>query len=70
MELSNTEKVAVINARIKNINYVKYNIELSLIEENSVSVINTESVSSLTAQLSDCNRKLAALAIELEAVTE
>ena len=70
MTLNNEEKANMITQHKRNQELVKYNIELSLIEENSLSVINTESVSSLTAQLSDCNKKLAALAIELESVTE
>jgi hypothetical protein len=70
MTLNNEEKATMITQHIRNQDLLKYNIELSLIEENSVSVINTESVSSLTAQLSDCNKKLAALATELASVTE
>ncbi len=70
MTLSNEEKATMITQHKRNKELLKYNIELSLIEENSVSVLNAESVSSLTAQLSDCNKKLAALAAELAAVTE
>jgi hypothetical protein len=70
MTLSNEEKANMIAQHKRNQDLLKYNLELSLIEENSVSVINTESISSLTDQLSDCNKKIAALAIELAEITE
>jgi hypothetical protein len=46
--LTNEEKATVVSQHIKNVDYSIYNLELSLIEENSVSSPDVEKISSLS----------------------
>jgi hypothetical protein len=67
-ELSNEEKVTVIITHLRNLSYTKYNTELSIIEEESLSAPSAENLAQLNAQLATVNTKVAALAAELELV--
>jgi hypothetical protein len=67
-ELSNDEKVTVIITHLRNLSYTKYNTELSIIEEESLSAPSAENLAQLNAQLDTVNTKVAALAAELELV--
>lgn len=62
--LSNEEKVSIIDQHTRNIEYSKYNLEVSLIEENAVTEPNQEAIDSLNSQLADLNVKLSALDAE------
>jgi hypothetical protein len=66
--LTNEEKTGIINQHKRNIVFNKYNIELSLMEENALTTPNAETVASLTAQIAELDRKLTALDEELEAL--
>lgn len=63
--LTNEEKSAIVTQHIKNIEYSVYNLELSLIEENSVSSPDAAKVSSLSEKLDDLTSQKAALEAEL-----
>lgn len=63
--LTNEEKLGIINQHKRNISLNKYNLELSLIEENALATPNAEVVASLTAQIADYDLKLAALDAEI-----
>jgi ABC-type phosphate transport system auxiliary subunit len=65
MELTNTEKVAVINARIKNIRYVKYNGEIDLLIENAKAEPLAATVSTIQADIANCNSQITKLEAEL-----
>lgn len=67
--LTNEEKAAVVSQHIKNVDYSIYNIELSLIEENSVSSPDSEKISSLNSQLTDLTAQKTALTSELSALS-
>jgi hypothetical protein len=64
MELTKEEKISVINQHIKNLQNNKYNIELTIIEENSVPEPNSLVMSSLDVQLENANKKITALNLE------
>ncbi len=66
--LTNEEKTGIINQHKRNIVFNKYNVELSLMEENALTTPNAETLASLTAQVAELDRKLAALDEELEAL--
>ena len=68
--LNNEEKLSIVNQHIKNVEYNKYNLQLSLIEENAVSSPNAEAISSLNAQIASNDLKLAALEEEKNNLTE
>jgi hypothetical protein len=67
--LTNEEKATVVSQHIKNVDYSIYNLELSLIEENSVSSPDVEKISSLNSQLTDLNAQKTALTSELSALS-
>lgn len=68
--LSNEEKLSVINQHLKNVEFSKYNAELSLIEENSVSSPDEEVISTMTARIAELNSKILALETEKSQLTE
>jgi hypothetical protein len=70
MTLSNSEKTSLIAQHQRNNELNKYNLQLALVEENSVTAPNAETISSLNSQITDCDRKLAALAAELAGIEE
>jgi hypothetical protein len=65
MTLTNEEKSAVVTQHIKNVEYSIYNLELSVIEENSVSSPDATKISSLNGQVEDLEAQKTALNAEL-----
>lgn len=63
--LSKEDKLAIINSHKKNIEFNKYNIEISVIEENAISSPNQETIDALNDQIEEYNKKLAALDAEI-----
>lgn len=68
--LSNEEKIAIVDQHIKSVELNKYNIELSIIEENAVASPNAETISSLESQLTAFNAKISALQAEKSELAE
>lgn len=62
--LTNAEKNQIINARIKSLNYTKYNLEIDLIVENVKASPVAETVLSLNESISVINTQIAALTTE------
>jgi hypothetical protein len=67
--LSNEDKIAIINQHKRSVEYSKYGVQLSIIEENAITSPNTQTISSLNNELSDLNSKLAALDAEIAALS-
>ena len=67
--LSNEDKLGIVDQHIKNVEYSKYNLELSIIEENAVATPNAEAIASLNTQIAQVNAKLQALATEKASLT-
>jgi hypothetical protein len=63
--LTNEEKSGIVSQHIKNVEYSLYNINLSLIEENAVSLPDSDKVDSLNSKIVDLNAQKAALQSEL-----
>jgi hypothetical protein len=66
--ITNEEKLGIINQHMRNVQVNKYNLELTLLEENALTSPNAETVSSLTAQIAEANKKMTVLETELESV--
>ena len=64
--LTNEEKVVIVNQHLKNLNYSKFNIEISLIEENAKSIKDTDQIASLNAQSIDIDSRITALENKIE----
>jgi hypothetical protein len=67
--LSNEEKISIIDQHIKNIEYNKYNLEISLIEENAVANPEATTISSLNSQIAVLNSKISVLQTEKAELT-
>ena len=68
--LTNEDKLTIVNQHKKNVEFSKYNLELSLIEENSVASPDATTIASLNSQIVSANAKLAALEAEKSDLTE
>ena len=64
-ELTNQEKIDIINQHLKNLEYSVFNLSLSVVEEQAAATPNTENIASLNAQISEVNAKKTALLAEL-----
>jgi chaperonin cofactor prefoldin len=65
IELTNDEKIQVVEQHLRNIIYGEYNINLSIKENQSVAMPDQSSIDSLNLQLADLSAKKAALESEL-----
>jgi len=68
--LSNEDKTAIANSHKRNLESDKYNLELSLIEENAVSSPNAGIIAELQAKLNQSVAKIAAIDAEIASLTE
>ena len=66
--LSKEDKIALINQHKRNLDYSKYNLELSIIEENALTSPSTAALDGLNAQIAEINSKLTALDQELDSL--
>lgn len=63
--LTKEDKVSIINQHKRNLEYSKYNVEISILEENSANVPNQDVIDSLNDQTEELNNKIAALDAEI-----
>jgi hypothetical protein len=63
--LSNEEKAGIINQHLKNLHYNKFNIEISIVEENAKVTPEAEALANLNTQLEDFDSRIEALDAEL-----
>jgi len=63
--LTNADKVQVINSRLKNLLYVKYNLDVDKIVENAKSVPVASVIEKYNDSISEVNLQIAALTTEL-----
>lgn len=64
LELTSEEKIEIINNHIKNLKAGKYNLELSLIEENSIDNLSEERISLLMQEIANADKRIEALSLE------
>lgn len=67
--LSNEDKIAIINQHKRTVEYSKYGVELSILEENAVASPNAQVITSLNTELADLNSKITALDAEIAALS-
>ncbi len=65
---TNEEKISIINSHLKNLEYNKFNIEMSIVEENAKSTPDSSNISSLNSQVSEIDVQIAALNAESAAL--
>lgn len=64
--LSDAEKAMSVRSKIKNLQYVKYNTQLDIIEESAVSSPDESKLAELNNRILDLESKETALRAELE----
>ena len=69
IELTNEEKLGIIEQHIKSIDYGIYGIQLDLIELNATSAPDASQVTNLNTRLTAYNAKRAALVTEKNSLT-
>jgi hypothetical protein len=68
VELTTEEKIAVINSHIKNVQYSKYNAQISLVAENALETPDANNVASASEVVAKADLQLAALQAEIDAL--
>lgn len=66
--LTKEEKIDIINQHLKNLEYSKFNSEISLIEESSIPEPQQALVDEIQSQIDSINTKMAALLSEIAAL--
>ena len=67
--LTNEEKIGVIESHIKNVQYNKFNAELTIIEENVLQVPNAEAIQRANASIASANAQITALEAQITALS-
>lgn len=65
MELTNEEKVGILNQHIKNILINKYNVHIAIVAEESATAVDQTKIDALNSQMESEQAKYDALLIEL-----
>lgn len=68
--LTTEEKIAVIQSHMKNVQYTKYNAQISLVAENALETPNADKVASANEVITNADLQLVALQAEIDALGE
>ena len=64
--LTNADRVNIINSKMKNLVYTKYNLDLDIIIENAKLTPSAASVSALNSSIAEIVNQISKLQIELD----
>lgn len=64
--LTNSDRVTIINSKMKNLAYTKYNLDLDIIIENAKVTPSASSVSALNSSVAEIVAQIAVLQTELD----
>jgi hypothetical protein len=67
--LTNEDKIGIANQHLKNLQFNRYNLELSLKEEQAVSSPNDAVIQDLTTQCITIDSKVAAIQAEIASLS-
>ena len=70
IELTNEEKIQIINNHIKNLKTHKYNLEVSVIEENGLDEPSSDKLNLLNKEIADTDDRISALNAEIIKLAE
>lgn len=68
--LSNEEKISIIDQHIKSLNYLKYNAELDLIENNAVLPVDSAAIQEINNRITTIETKIDVLNSEKTSLEE
>lgn len=63
--LTNEEKIGIVEQHLRNLEYSKFNVSISLIEESSITPVKQDLIDDLEKQIADINAKIESLVAEL-----
>lgn len=66
IELTNEEKLSIVNQHMKNHTFAKYGMELTIAELNTAVNVDQPQIDSLTDQIADLESKISMLSAEAE----
>lgn len=69
-ELTNAEKISIIDQHLKNLEYNRYNLEVSILELTSGTNPKQESIDDVQAQIDSIVAQQTALNAEIASLTE
>jgi hypothetical protein len=69
-ELTNAEKISIIDQHLKNLEYNRYNLEISVLELTSGTNPKQESITDIQAQIDSIIAQQTALNAEVASLTE
>ena len=69
-QLTNTEKISIIHQHLKNLEYNRYNLEVSIMELTSGTNPKQESIDDVQAQIDSIVAQQTALNAEVASLTE
>lgn len=69
-ELTNEEKIGIVEQHIKNLEYSKFNIKMSLVEESAGNNSKQSTIDDLQKQMDDISAKISSLLVELNNLSE
>jgi hypothetical protein len=67
--LTNEEKIGVIESHIKNVQYNKYNAEITLIEENALAAPSATNIQRANESIASANAQITALEAQITALS-
>lgn len=70
IELTKEEKIGVIQSHMKNVQYSKYNAQITLVEEQALETPNAENVTAANEVITKADLQLTALQAEIDALGE
>lgn len=68
--LTNEDKIGVITSHIKNLQFNKYNAEITLVEENALANPSTDNITRANSTIANADLQIAALEAQITALTE
>jgi hypothetical protein len=68
--LTNEDKIGVITSHIKNLQFNKYNAEITLVEENALANPSTDNITRANSTIASADLQIAALEAQITALTE
>jgi len=69
-ELTNAEKILIIDQHLKNLEYNRYNLQVSILELTSETNPKQESITDIQAQIDSIVAQQTALSAEIASLTE
>jgi hypothetical protein len=68
--LTNEDKIGVIMSHMKNLQFNKYNAEITIVEENAIASPSADNIARANSTIENADLQIAALEAQIAALTE